>query len=181
MFKTIFGKKKLKEDKLANIFVNSTLQSVEDGFSDIIGLIQESPEFITEPQLRDDNDSKFLLIVIAANLKEIPRQLEAHQDNRVINMVITKLSGVFDVDFDKLENILREYQSYLSRVTHLSNNNLYAMSKAVFFKYDLGQYQEDYFRDMNAPNPLFLKRLDEAMKLFLFDWKQTTKDFQIVE
>ena len=181
MFKTIFGKKRLKEDKLANIFVNSTLQSVEDGFDDIVGLIKESPEFITEPQLGEVNDSKFLLIVIAANLKEVPKQLEAHQDNRVINLIITKLSAVFDVDFDRLENTLREYQSYLSRVNHPSNNNLYAMSKSVFFKYDLGQYQADYFRDMNAPNPLFLKRLDEAMKLFLFDWKQTSKDYQITK
>lgn len=180
MFTRIFGKKKLKEDKLANIFVNSILQSVDDCFSDIVGLIKESPEFIKEPAIDIDNDSKFLLIVTAANLKEIPKQLEAHQDNRMINTVITKLSSVFDVEFSKLEGILREYQSYLSRVNHPSNNNLYAMSKAVFFKYELGQYQEDYFRNMNAPNPLFLKRLDEAMKLFLFDWKATKEEYQIV-
>lgn len=181
MFTKIFGKKKLKEDKLANIFVNATLKGVEDGFSDIAGLINESPEFIESPELDNNNDSKFLLIVIAANLKEIPRHLSAHQDNRMINLILTKLSGVFDVEFDKLEGILREYQSYLGRVNHPSNNNLYAMSKAVFFKYELGKFQEDYFRKMNAPNPLFLKRLDEAMAVFMFDWKGTTEDYQLVE
>jgi len=181
MFTKIFGKKKLKEDKLANIFVNSMLQAVDDCFSDIVGLIKESPEFIRVPVIKEGNDSKFLLIVIAANLKEIPKQLDAHQDNRMINMVITKLSSVFDVEFDKLEGILREYQSYLSRVNHPSNNNLYAMSKAVFFKYELGQYQEDYFRNMNSPNPLFLKRLDETMKLFMFNWENTKEQYQIVE
>mgnify|MGYP000417879743 CR=1 FL=1 len=181
MFTKIFGKKKLKEDKLANIFVNATLKGVEDGFSDIAGLINESPEFIESPELDSNNDSKFLLIVIAANLKEIPRHLSAHQDNRMINLILTKLSAVFDVEFDKLEGILRDYQSYLGRVNHPSNNNLYAMSKAVFFKYELGKYQEDYFRKMNAPNPLFLKRLDEAMAVFMFDWKGTSQDFQLVE
>ncbi|MEQ8910577.1 MAG: hypothetical protein RIC95_15380 [Vicingaceae bacterium] len=181
MFTKIFGKKKLKEDKLANIFVNSTLQAVEDGFQDIVGMIKESPEFVSTPQVDAENDSKFLLIVIAANLKEIPRHLSAHQDNRMINLVLTKLAAVFDVDFDKLEGILREYQSYLSRVNHPSNNNLYAMSKAVFYKYELGQYQEDYFKNMNAPNPMFLKRLDEAMQLFMYDWQQTNDEFQIVE
>ena len=181
MFTKIFGKKKLKEDKLANIFVNATLKGVEDGFSDIAGLINESPEFIESPELDSNNDSKFLLIVIAANLKEIPRHLNAHQDNRLINLILTKLSAVFDVEFDKLEGILRDYQSYLGRVNHPSNNNLYAMSKAVFFKYELGKYQEDYFRKMNAPNPLFLKRLDEAMAVFMFDWKGTSQDFQLVE
>lgn len=180
MFTKIFGKKKLKEDKLANIFVNSTLEAVENGFADIVGLIKDSPEFIKEPKV-EGGDSKFLLIVIAANLKEIPRHLSAHQDNRMINLIITKLAGVFDVDFDKLEGILRDYQSYLSRVNHPSNNNLYAMSKAVFYKYDLGQYQEEYFRNMNAPNPLFLKRLDEAMSIFLFNWAGTQEDYQLVE
>lgn len=181
MFTKIFGKKKLKEDKLANIFVNTTLKAVEDGFADIVGMIKESPEFVSAPDIDSENDSKFLLVVIAANLKEIPRHLSAHQDNRMINLVLTKLAAVFDVEFDKLEGILREYQSYLSRVNHPSNNNLYAMSKAIFFKYELGQYQEDYFKKMNAPNPLFLKRLDEAMTLFLFDWKGTNDEFQIVE
>lgn len=181
MFTKIFGKKKLKEDKLANIFVNSILQTVDECFSDIVGIIRDSPEFIQTPDVKESNDSKFLLIVIAANLKEIPKHLEAHQDNRLINLVITKFCGVFDVDFDKLEGTLREYQSYLSRVNHPSNNNLYAMSKAVFFKYDLGKYQEDYFKNMNSPNPLFLKRLDEAMKLFLFNWSETKENHQIVQ
>ncbi len=181
MFTKIFGKKKLKEDKLANIFVNATLDAVEKGFHDIIGLVKDSPEFISEPKIDENEDSKFMLIVLAANLKEIPKHLPAHQDNRMINLIITKLSGVFDVDFDKLEGILRDYQSYLGRVNHPSNNNLYAMSKALFFKYDLGQYQEEYFRNMNAPNPLLLKRLDEAMSLFLFNWGDTKEEFQIVE
>jgi len=96
-------------------------------------------------------------------------------------MIVSFSCSVFDVDFDKLEGILREYQSYLNRVNHPSNNNLYAMSKAVFFKYDLGKYQEDYFKNMNAPNPLFLKRLDEAMKLFLFNWANTNENYQIIE
>ena len=180
MLKQIFGKKKLKEDKLANIFVNTSLQAVEDGFPDIVGLIQDSPEFIVTPKIEANDDSKFILIVLAANLKEVPKHLDAHQDNRMINLVISKLCGVFDVSFDKLEGILRDYQSYLSRVNHPSNNNLYAMSKAIFFKYELGQYQEDYFRKMNAPNPLFLKRMDEAMKLFLFNWASAVKDYQII-
>ncbi len=181
MFTKIFGKKKLKEDKLANIFVNATLQAVEGGFADIVGLIKESPEFVSIPNVDPNDDSKFLLIVLAANLKELPKHLPAHQDNRMINSIITKLSGVFDVEFSKLEGILREYQSYLGRVNHPSNNNLYAMSKALFFKYDLGQYQEEYFKNMNSPNPLFLKRLDEAMGLFLFNWQGTKDEYQIVE
>ncbi|MAC94087.1 MAG: hypothetical protein CMC96_01165 [Flavobacteriales bacterium] len=181
MFTKIFGKKKLKEDTLANIFVNSTLKTVDEGFADIVGLIEDSPEFVTKPKLDVKSDSKFLLIVLAANLKEIPKHLPAHQDNRLINHIITKLTEVFNVEFNQLESVLRDYQSYLGRVNHPSQNNLYAMSKALFFKYELGQYQEEYFEKMNSPNPMFLKRMDEAMKLFLFNWEKMVDDYQITD
>ena len=180
MFTKIFGKKKIKEDTLANIFVNSTLRAVDEGFADVVGLIEDAPEFVSKPKLDVKDDSKFLLIVLAANLKEIPKHLPAHQDNRLINHIITKLTGVFDVEFQQLEEVLRNYQNYLSRVNHPSQNNLYAMSKALFYKYKLGQYQEDYFRRMNSPNPMFLKRMDEVMKLFLFNWEKVVKDYHIV-
>lgn len=181
MFTKIFGKKKLKEDTLANIFVNSTLKTVDEGFADIVGLIEDSPEFVIKPELDVKSDSKFLLIVLAANLKEIPKHLPAHQDNRLINHIITKLTEVFNVEFYQLESVLRDYQSYLGRVNHPSQNNLYAMSKALFFKYELGQYQEEYFKRMNSPNPMFLKRMDEAMKLFLFNWEKMVDDYQITD
>lgn len=181
MFTKIFGKKKLKEDALANIFVNSVLKTVDEGFIDVVGLIEDSPEFVDKPQLNVVSDSKFLLIVLAANLKEIPQHFPAHQDNRLINHIITKLTDVFGVEFDQLEGVLRDYQSYLSRVNHPSQNNLYAMSKALFFKYNLGQYQEDYFKNVNAPNPMFLKRMDEAMKLFLYNWEKVAKDYQLTD
>lgn len=179
-FTNIFGKKKLKEDTLANVFVNTTLELVENSFGDIVGLIKDSPEFIVPAEINENDDSKFMLIVLAANLKEIPKHLDAHQDNRIINLIITKLAAVYNVEFDKLESILRDYQSYLSRVNLPSQNNLYAMSKAIFFKYNLGQYQEEYFRNMNVPNPLFLKRMDEAMQLFLFNWKEKNEAFHII-
>ena len=38
---------------------------------------------------------------------------------------------------------------------------IYGMSKAVFHKYGLNEYQDEYFRRMQAPNPLFLKRMDD--------------------
>jgi hypothetical protein len=180
MFTKIFGRKKLNEDMLTNIFVNYTLKTVDEGFADVVGLIQDAPEFVSKPQLDVKNDSKFLLIVLAANLREIPNHFPAHQDNRLINHIISKLADVFNVNFNQLEEVLREYQSYLSRVNHPSQNNLYAMSKALFFKYNLGQYQEAYFRNVNSPNPMFLKRMDEAMSLFLYNWEQVVDDYNIV-
>jgi hypothetical protein len=53
------------------------------------------------------------------------------------------------------------------------------MSKAVFFKYDLGKHQEAYFRKLNAPNPLFLKRLDDVMENFIWDWDHLKENYNL--
>ena len=46
---TIFKKKKLSEDQLANFFVNSTLKLVETGFEDVAEIINNDPEFLSRP------------------------------------------------------------------------------------------------------------------------------------
>src|SRR5690554_87423 len=179
MFK-IFGKKKLKEDALANIFINAIVEVIDNGFDEVAGLINDAPEFLSTPQVSTEDNSKFTLIVIAANLKEIPNHFEAHQDSRLIISIVQKLSNLYKTDYKQLESSLRNYQSYLSTVNHPSRNTVYAMSKALFYKYELGPFQEEHFKKLNAPNPLFLKRMDKVMEMFLFDWEEIKENFQIV-
>ncbi|NBN99415.1 MAG: hypothetical protein EBV19_09305, partial [Flavobacteriia bacterium] len=59
-----------------------------------------------------------------------------------------------------------------------SKTTLYAMSKAVFHKYELNQFQDDYFKRMNAPNPVFLKRLDDLLNNFLWNWETFFKKYR---
>ncbi|MEY2938141.1 MAG: hypothetical protein RL062_730, partial [Bacteroidota bacterium] len=53
-------------------------------------------------------------------------------------------------------------------------------SKAVFHKYNLNPYQQDYFKMMQTPNPLFLKKMDEIMSNFLFNWENFNDKFKVV-
>ncbi len=85
---TIFGKKKIKEETASNIFINNLLDTVEKGFPEIAGIINESPEFITSPNLSENNSEKFLLIIIAANLKFIPEHFNNCQDDRLLDMIL---------------------------------------------------------------------------------------------
>ena len=62
-----------------------------------------------------------------------------------------------------------------------SKNIHYAMSKAVFYKYELNQYQDAYFQKMKSPNPLFLKRLDDIVEHFIWDWEDLRSKYKIVE
>ena len=77
------------------------------------------------------------------------------------------------------EQTVREYQKFMNRINHPSKNMIYAMSKAIFFKYDLNEFQDEYFSRMQVPNPLFLKRMDAVVGNFLWDWDAFFKKYRI--
>lgn len=176
---TLFGKKKLKEEIVANIFINSILDTVDNGFPEIVGLINEAPEFVQSPNLSEDDSEKFLLIVLAGNLKYIPKYFNNNADDRLIDIIMEKLSKIFNVDPVNLKKVIDDYQSYLSKVNHPSKNTLYGMSKAIFHKYELSKYQDDYFKNMKSPNPMFLKRLDEVIENFIWNWESFNEKYQV--
>ena len=68
----------------------------------------------------------------------------------------------------------------MNRVNHPSKNMLYAMSKAMFYKYELNDHQVEYFRNLNTPNPIFLKNLDDVMSNFLWDWDAFEEKYKVV-
>jgi len=179
MFK-IFGKKKIKENVVANIFVNSILNTIDNGFSEIAGIINDSPEFILSPNISITDDNAFTLVIIAANLDFLPEHIHDAKEDHVTSLIFSKLSNVFDCDQEKLEATIAAYQSYLKKKNHPSKNMHYAISKAIFWKYNLNQYQDEYFKNMRSPNPMFLKRLNEATYNFIWNWDAFTNKYQII-
>lgn len=167
---TLLGRKRISEDKAANVFVNSIIDVVESGFADVAGIVNTDPAFVKSPNLSEDNSDRFLLIVISANLKYLNEYFDADQGSRLKETILEKLAKAFGASESELRQTISEYNECMARVNHPSKNTLYAMSKAFFHKYDLAKYQEDYFKSLNSPNPLLLKRLDEVMQNFLWDW-----------
>jgi hypothetical protein len=174
-------KKKISEDKATNIFVNAILKMVDEGFPEVAALINEDPEFETKPQVNGNDYDEFLLIVLAGNLCSISKYFDGYQEVRVSEHVLKKFGKVLNIDFPHFKELINSYKTYFSRINHPSKNTLYAMSKAVFHKYNLNQYQEEYFRNMKTPNPIFLKRLDDIMANFLFDWMPLKETYKITE
>jgi hypothetical protein len=179
MFK-IFGKKKIKEDVVANVFVNSILNTIDNGFPEIVGIINDAPEFVISPELHVNDDDQFSLIVFAANISYISDHLHNSKDDRIKNLIFSKLSNVFDCDKDRLEKVIKDYQCYLMKVNHPSKNMKYAISKGICGKYQLNGFQDEYFKNMKSTNPMLLKRLDEAMDNFIWNWDSFKNKYQIV-
>ena len=176
---TLFGKKKIKEDIAINIFINNLLDTVEKGFPEVVGIINDSPEFVTSPNILETNSEKFLLIIIAANLTYIPQHFDGNQDVRLLSLIYEQLAQVFDVDRNTLEKVITDYQGYISKVNQPSKNTIYGISKAIFGKYNLNNFQDEYFKAMKSPNPMFLKRMDEITESFIWNWESFKEKYQI--
>ena len=170
MLNTLFGKKKLTEDKMANVFVNALVNAVETSFGDVATAIRVDKEFVKTPFILDSDSDKFLMICVAGNLSYLPRYFSNNEEMVLKGKITEKLGKVFGLTYGEMKDILSEYNDVLYRVNYPSKNTLYGMSKAVFYKYELGQYQDAYFAELNAPNPIFLKKMDGIMENYLWNW-----------
>lgn len=174
-----FLKRKLTDNQLANIFVNGLLEVIDNGFKDVASLINEDPAFESTPSISSEANSEFTLIVIVGNLVTLESSFDADQAFRVEQLIYQKFAAIFSMTETEFENLIKEYKNFIARVNHPSKNMLYGMSKAIFHKYNLNDFQDDYFKRMQAPNPLFLKRMDEVMSNFIWDWDVFFKKYKL--
>ena len=172
-------KKKVTEDQIAAHFVHSVIQMVEESFEDIAELINQDPEFETPPAIDKNDYDKFMLIVVSGNLLYVPKYFHDYQDVRLIDSIQKMLAASFGVSNEQLKEAIASYQKFFGKINHPSKNIHYAMSKAVFFKYNLNDHQDEYFKKMNTPNPIFLNRMNEIVSNFIWDWESIQGEYKI--
>jgi len=178
MFNTLL-KRKLSDNQVANIFINAIFDSVDSGWSDIAMMINEDPAFVVTPSINEKDSGEFGLIIIAANLSFLESTFEVDEASKVEKLVFQKLAKIYAMSETDFEGLIRSYQSFISRVNHPSKNMIYGMSKSIFHKYKLNDFQDEYFKRMQAPNPLFLKRMDEIMGNFIWNWDAFFKKYKL--
>ena len=172
-------KRRLSDNQVANVFVNALLDVVDNGFKEVAALVNEDQAFVVSPAIQPNQDGEFALIVIVGNLSFLESTFEADQAYRVEKLIFEKLGKIYGMSEQQFTTLVREYQSFITRVNHPSKNMVYGMSKAIFHKYKLNDFQDDYFRRMQAPNPLFLKRMDEIVNNFIWDWDAFFKKYKM--
>jgi hypothetical protein len=175
----LLTRKKLDANQVANVFVNSLTEVIEKGFNDVAEMINEDPAFVQHPGINSDYTDNFLLIVLVGNLRYVDAHFDAAEAKEIRSKILEKAAKIYGMELKDFERIANEHDSFISRVNHPSKNTLYGMSKAVFHKFRLNDFQESYFKTMSAPNPLFLKRMDEVMMNFLWDWDTFLKKHRL--
>ena len=172
-------RKKIDQDKLANIFVNSLIEVVDNGFKDVVEMINDDPAFVIEPKIPANAQSQFLLIVTIGNLDYLKNSFDSVNIDELEKSIIQKFALVYDMSITDFSKLIYKTKEFIQQVNFPSKNILYGMSKAVFHKCDLNVCQESYFKSMNTPNPLFLKRLDELIINFMWDWDVFLKKYKL--
>ncbi|MBI2259537.1 MAG: hypothetical protein HYU67_11675 [Flavobacteriia bacterium] len=173
-------KRKVTEKQMANLFVNGLFKIVVEGFPEVAAFINEENSFENSPNISSENLDHFAMIVFAGNLNYLENIFEIKEVNLIEKNIFNNLASIYNTESDIIKNLVREYQGFMAQKNIPSKNTLYAMSKAVFYKYKLNDYQNSYFSDMQVPNPIFLKRLDDIMRNFLWDWDAFFKKYKIV-
>lgn len=174
-------KKKISEEQMASHVVNNTIQLVDESFQDVAFLINNDSDLIKSPEIQAVDFDEFMIIVISGNLELVPKYFHDFQDVRLLKHLHKKFAECFEMDLDEFKKLVADYQSYFARINSPSKNILYGMSRAVFYKYNLNQYQAEYFRKMNAPNPIFLKKLCDILQNFIWEWENYQKKYKIAE
>jgi hypothetical protein len=172
-------KRKLSDNQVANIFINAIFETVDNGFKEVAQLINEDVAFVNSPSIAVNDHGEFGLIVIVGNLSYLESTFDAEQAGRVEKIIFEKLSKIYNIQEVEFTKMIRDYQNFINKVNHPSKNMIYGMSKAVFYKYNLNEFQDEYFRRMQAPNPLFLKRMDEVMSNFVWNWDAFFKKYKL--
>lgn len=174
-----WGKKKLKTDEVARMFVHATLDSVEDAWPDVAGLIRESPHFERPPELEEGDAAPFLLVVLAGNLDMIPRYFEGGSDSKLIHSILSELSKELGLPTEQLAERIGKMREDMTRLNRPSKKTISAMSRGLYLGYDLNEYQEEYFRSLGVPNPRFLMQMEDMLQHFLWDWNSFREQYRM--
>ncbi|MFT5337838.1 MAG: hypothetical protein ACJAY8_000727 [Sphingobacteriales bacterium] len=175
----LFGKKRWNAESLASELVSATLFLLNEFEKDILYIINEHPEFVTSPKLKEINLAAFLTVTLSGNLALIKNVYTAQEFPLIKEHVILKLGRVLGMESEDVAALIKSTTSDLKRLNHPSKNILYGMSKGYFHFQGLNQFQPTYFKKLNNPHPIIQKSLDHIMDCFIWNWKKLEEDYKI--
>ncbi len=178
MFGTLL-KKKISNDTLANVFINGIFDSIDNTFPLVAEYINEDPAFVQSPNINPEDNYEFSLIILVGNISFLESSFPPEQADQIESIIYEKLARMYEMSTSEFKQLLKDYKTFINRLNSPSKNMIYGMSKAIFDKYTLYNYQDEYFKRMQTPNPLFLKRLDHIVENFVWNWDSFFKKYKL--
>ncbi len=178
---TSLFRKKVAEEKVAELFVNTIFNAVDTSFIEVAELLNNDINLVSQAQVDPENQDDFLMIVIAGNFYLLDDYFFEGQEDRIRELTIEKLAASYNVDTVTMRTAIDSMIALFKKLNYPSKNTHYAMSRAVFRKYKLNEYQKEYFKNLNTPDPILLKNIDEIMEQFIVKWDTFTDKYRITD
>lgn len=179
---SLFGKKRLKEEHVSQVFVSTINGLAIDSFPLLCEYLNSVPELKCSPNIKDEQMEWFLYIVFSANLYNLSSSFQGDQLNRmrilIIDEFIESLTGQRHDDVLEQINLYEDYIAALDRVERDELGKIIA--SAIFQKYGLNEYQIDHFQKMNKPNPTIIKAMSEITDNFIWNWNDLLENYKLV-
>lgn len=178
----LFGKKKIKQKKLVQVYVNTIYDVIERGYPEIAEFINEEKEFQKKPQLTNQEMEWFMYIVYGANMLKLYDYFDAETADNLKLLIVKEIAEKYsDKEVEIAEDIIVEYEKYLNDINKNTKNIIKTMSLAIFNKYELNDYQTEHYQKLNQPNPVFQKELNAMVELFIWNWEDFLAKYKIVD
>tara|TARA_B110000459_G_C16436071_1_gene414032 strand:+ start:107 stop:655 length:549 start_codon:yes stop_codon:yes gene_type:complete len=177
----LFGKKRLKEEHVANVFVSTLNELAEKSFPTLAEFLNEVPELMQSPKIKSSQIEWFLYIVFSANLYNLKFHFESNQLNRMRILVIDEfIESLEGRDHDLTLEQINNYEEYISGLDRRHDDLPKSMATALFNKYGLNDCQVYHFQKMNTPNPIIIKSIEDATKNYIWNWSDLFEKFKMV-
>lgn len=178
---SLFGKKRLKEQHVAKVFVSTINELAEESFPTLAEFLNEVPELCENPKIKPNEIEWFLYIVFSANLHNLGKYFEVNQLNRMRIMIIDEfIESLEGRDHDLTLEQINMYEDYISDLENENNDLAKSIATAIFTKYGLNQCQMEHFQKMNTPNPIIIKAIEDATKNYIWNWNDLLEKYKMV-
>jgi hypothetical protein len=179
---SLFGKKRLKEEYVAKVFVSTINGLAMESFPILKDYLNDVPELKCSPEIEDNQLEWFLYIVFSANLYHLKDHFDTDQHNRMRILVIDEfIESLEDQSHDKVLSHINLYEDYVAGLDRSQSDDLgRIMALAIFQKYGLNKCQDDHFQNINQPNPTIIKAISEITDSFIWNWDDLLGNFKLV-
>jgi len=174
-----WSRKRITTDEVGRMFVRATLDSVELGWPEIAATVCESTEFASPPTVDPEAFGPFLVVVVVGNLDFIPLHFNGAVQSAIVEAIARELAVAIETDAAEVAGRIAQIRKMMTRLNKPSKKTTSAMARGLFTLYGLNAFQDEYFQKINTPNPLFLKRIDDLMGHFLWDWTAFNKRYKV--
>ena len=179
----LFGfskKEKISVDKLAKLYANTLFEVVDQGFSEIIGFVNDNRKFEESPDLQKEDVKWFLMVIFAANNHRLTEFFSDHVVDKMHEACSHEIISILGEEEGAIRDMIVDYEVFFAEQLSKASKLEKAMARSIFIKYNLNDYQGKLLKNQNEPNPVFLQELTNLLSHFVWNWDDYLSKYKVI-